>query len=59
MDGQPERMSWDSWSTMEHKLGNLVAAEKLVQESFRVRFGAKGAFSVLANKLDDAPAQNQ
>lgn len=43
---------------MEHKLGNLIAAEKLLQESFRIRFNAKGAFSVLANKLEDRPTSN-
>lgn len=45
--------SWDAWSMMEHELGNFQQAEKLVHESFRVRFNAKGDFSVLANSIHD------
>lgn len=41
---------------MEHKLGNTAEAGKLLQESFRIRFDAKGDFTVLANNIrDDAP----
>jgi hypothetical protein len=44
-------MTWDSWSAMEHQLGNLQEAEKLLQRSFAVRFKAKGEFTVLANNI--------
>lgn len=38
---------------MEHKLGNYEQSEKLLRESFRIRFGAKGDFNILANSLTD------
>jgi hypothetical protein len=44
-------MAWDSWSAMEHQLGNSQEAEKLLQRSFAVRFKAKGEFTVLANSI--------
>lgn len=45
--------AWDAWSVMEHELGNYEQAEKLLHESFRVRFNAKGDFSILANSITD------
>lgn len=53
--GKREWVCWDMWSEMEHELGNADEAQRLVEESFRVRFGAEGAFSVLANNIDDGP----
>lgn len=34
---------------MENELGNYEQAEKLLRESFRIRFRAEGDFSILAN----------
>lgn len=47
------RRAWDAWSAMEHELGNLEQSEKLLRESFRIRFKAEGDFSVLANAVKD------
>ena len=38
---------------MEHELGNRKEAEKLLQESFRIRFDAQGDFNILANSIED------
>lgn len=38
---------------MEQELGNLEQAEKLLRESFRIRFKAEGDFSILANTIKD------
>lgn len=38
---------------MEQELGNLEQAEKLLRESFRIRFKAEGDFSILANTVKD------
>lgn len=47
------RMTWDNWSAMEHKLGNADQAKMLLEKSFRLRFNAKGAFTILANNIND------
>lgn len=38
---------------MEHKLGNFRESEVLLGESFRIRFKAEGAFTILANSIRD------
>lgn len=38
---------------MEHNLNNYDQAEKLLHESFRIRFKAEGDFSIYANVIKD------
>lgn len=52
------RKAWDSWSALEHRLGNSHAAESLLNRSFAIRFDAQGSFIVLANRLDDRAQHN-